>query len=87
MTSTGAPSRPATANPGVSREDRLDSPEQVRDELIGGAVAAAPELAELIRLYYRYVPAEEVIEATSLTTSSANTLLGAEPPQTHFKSL
>ncbi|MFC0547727.1 NAD-glutamate dehydrogenase [Kutzneria chonburiensis] len=62
MTSTGAPSRPATASTGVSREDRLDSPEQVRDELIGGAVAAAPELAELIRLYYRYVPAEEVID-------------------------
>ncbi|GAA0614859.1 NAD-glutamate dehydrogenase [Kutzneria viridogrisea] len=62
MTSTGAPSRPADADTGGSREDRLDSPEQVRDELIAAAIDAAPELAELISLYYRYVPAEEVID-------------------------
>jgi glutamate dehydrogenase len=71
MTSTGAPSRPVTADTGRSREDRLDSPEQVRDELIAGAIAAAPELAELIRLYYRYVPAEEV------TADDPSDLVGA----------
>nr|WP_253769535.1 NAD-glutamate dehydrogenase [Goodfellowiella coeruleoviolacea] len=37
------------------------SPEQIRDELIDRAAEAAPELADLIRLYYRYVPPEEVI--------------------------
>nr|WP_231642160.1 NAD-glutamate dehydrogenase [Nocardia sp. NRRL S-836] len=39
---------------------RPASPEQVRDELIERAAANAPELADLIRLFYRHVPAEEV---------------------------
>lgn len=62
MTSTGAPTRTddvsaVTAADGVSRPA---SPEQVRDELIERAAANAPELADLIRLFYRHVPAEEV---------------------------
>ena len=34
----------------------------------------------------RIVPAEGIIRATSLNDASANTLLGTEPPQTHFQS-
>ncbi|HET6502839.1 MAG TPA: NAD-glutamate dehydrogenase [Amycolatopsis sp.] len=37
------------------------SPEQGRDELIEAAAAQAPDLAELIRLYYRHIPPEEVV--------------------------
>ncbi|MGM1057888.1 NAD-glutamate dehydrogenase [Saccharothrix sp. Mg75] len=61
MTSTGVPSRSehATGNGAVAR---TASPEQARDELIERAAANAPELADLIRLYYRHVPAEEVID-------------------------
>ncbi|WP_367131483.1 NAD-glutamate dehydrogenase [Saccharothrix sp. HUAS TT1] len=59
MTSTGVPSRSehAAREPGAARPA---SPEQARDELIERAAANAPELADLIRLYYRHVPAEEV---------------------------
>ncbi|MDQ2587482.1 NAD-glutamate dehydrogenase [Saccharothrix yanglingensis] len=61
MTSTGVPSRSehATGNGAVAR---TASPEQARDELIERAAANAPELTDLIRLYYRHVPAEEVID-------------------------
>ncbi|HEX3781488.1 MAG TPA: NAD-glutamate dehydrogenase [Pseudonocardiaceae bacterium] len=38
------------------------SPEQIRDELIDRAAELAPDLADLIRLYYRYLPPEEVID-------------------------
>ncbi|SDG19471.1 glutamate dehydrogenase [Lentzea fradiae] len=62
MTSTGAPTRtddvPAVAT--AADGSRSASPEQVRDELIERAAANAPELADLIRLFYRHVPAEEV---------------------------
>ncbi|HUQ54833.1 NAD-glutamate dehydrogenase [Lentzea sp.] len=62
MTSTGAPTRsddvPAVAT--AADGSRTASPEQVRDELIERAAANAPELADLIRLFYRHVPAEEV---------------------------
>ncbi|QQQ77600.1 NAD-glutamate dehydrogenase [Saccharothrix sp. 6-C] len=59
MTSTGAPSRSEHAARDVGAA-RPASPEQARDELIERAAANAPELADLIRLYYRHVPAEEV---------------------------
>ncbi|NUT93723.1 MAG: NAD-glutamate dehydrogenase [Saccharothrix sp.] len=61
MTSTGVPSRsdlPTRHDAGAGRTQA--SPEQARDELIERAAAGAPELADLIRLYYRHVPAEEV---------------------------
>src|SRR5439155_15204706 len=32
-----------------------------RDELIEAAAAQAPDIADLIRLYYRHIPAEEVV--------------------------
>ncbi|HEU5471171.1 MAG TPA: NAD-glutamate dehydrogenase [Actinophytocola sp.] len=38
------------------------SPEQIRDERIEQAAQLSPELAELIRLYYRYLPPEEIID-------------------------
>ncbi|MFD0203173.1 MULTISPECIES: NAD-glutamate dehydrogenase [Saccharothrix] len=59
MTSTGAPSRSEQTARDVDAA-RPASPEQARDELIERAAANAPELADLIRLYYRHVPAEEV---------------------------
>ncbi|MDX8149796.1 NAD-glutamate dehydrogenase [Lentzea sp. BCCO 10_0061] len=62
MTSTGAPTRTddVSAAPAAGDDSRPASPEQVRDELIERAAANAPELADLIRLFYRHVPAEEV---------------------------
>jgi glutamate dehydrogenase len=39
-----------------------ETPEQRRDELIELAAAAAPDMADLIRLYYRYIPPEEVTD-------------------------
>jgi glutamate dehydrogenase len=61
MTSTGAPSRPEfAARPTDVGGGTAASPEQVRDELVERAAANAPELADLIRLYYRHVPPEEV---------------------------
>ncbi|MCP2200482.1 NAD-glutamate dehydrogenase [Lentzea flava] len=62
MTSTGAPTRTddASAVAAAGGGSRPASPEQVRDELIERAAANAPELADLIRLFYRHVPAEEV---------------------------
>ncbi|MFD1145702.1 NAD-glutamate dehydrogenase [Saccharothrix hoggarensis] len=60
MTSTGVPSRPEQAARHTAGAASTASPEQARDELIERAAANAPELADLIRLYYRHVPAEEV---------------------------
>jgi glutamate dehydrogenase len=58
MTSTGVQSHPdAAAGKATSA-----SPEQIRDELVDKAAGAAPGIADLIRLYYRYVPPEEVID-------------------------
>ncbi|MDT7725544.1 MAG: glutamate dehydrogenase [Actinomycetota bacterium] len=63
MSSTGVSSPPAK---GVGTEiggsqRRSASPEQIRDELIDAAAARAPEIGDLIRLYYRHIPAEEII--------------------------
>ena len=61
MTSTGTRthSRPdAGHKPG----DGPENPEQIRDDLIELAAAEAGELADLIRLYYRYIPPEEIID-------------------------
>ncbi|ATE52825.1 NAD-glutamate dehydrogenase [Actinosynnema pretiosum] len=60
MTSTGFPTRSERAAHAAGGAARAASPEHTRDELIGRAAENAPELAELIRLYYRHVPAEEV---------------------------
>ncbi|MEV4317790.1 NAD-glutamate dehydrogenase [Actinocrispum sp. NPDC049592] len=57
MTSTGVQSHPETA----TAKPALASPEQIRDELVDAAAGLASDIADLIRLYYRYVPPEEVI--------------------------
>ncbi|GAA4549888.1 NAD-glutamate dehydrogenase [Amycolatopsis samaneae] len=62
MSSTGVSSPPGTEDgieAGAPR--RSASPEQIRDELIDAAAKHAPEIADLIRLYYRHIPAEEIV--------------------------
>ena len=67
MTSSGpSSSRTLTPNPLGVRDDwlaaeRAASPEQTRDALIDRAAKLAPDIADLIRRYFRYLPPEEVI--------------------------
>ncbi|TDP96419.1 NAD-glutamate dehydrogenase [Labedaea rhizosphaerae] len=61
MTSTGVPSRTDRADQGDGPNGRPVSPEQIRDDLVDRAARNAPDLADLIHLYYRYIPPEEVI--------------------------
>ncbi|WP_424184769.1 NAD-glutamate dehydrogenase [Actinokineospora sp. G85] len=63
MTSTGSPPRDTTAGAGEAGRPVSASPEQSRDELIELAAAQAPDIADLIRLYYRYIPPEDVVGA------------------------
>ncbi|MEU8639203.1 NAD-glutamate dehydrogenase [Amycolatopsis sp. NPDC048633] len=63
MSSTGVSSLPGT---GAETEPEFGqrspaSPEQIRDDLIDAAAGLAPEIGELIRLYYRHIPAEEIV--------------------------
>ncbi len=62
MSSTGVSSLPGKD---VGTEDgarrRSVNPEQIRDDLIDAAAAYAPEIGDLIRLYYRHIPAEEIL--------------------------
>ncbi|HEX2131674.1 MAG TPA: NAD-glutamate dehydrogenase [Actinophytocola sp.] len=60
MISTG--SRTLSATAGHRTAEGPESPEQTRDDLIEQAATAAPDIADLIRLYYRYIPPEEVID-------------------------
>ncbi|UVS77594.1 NAD-glutamate dehydrogenase [Actinokineospora sp. UTMC 2448] len=60
MTSTGTPSRTERAASVDGSPAR--SPEQTRDELIARAAELDPDIADLIRLYYRYIPPEEVLD-------------------------
>ncbi|WP_026421273.1 NAD-glutamate dehydrogenase [Actinokineospora inagensis] len=66
MTSTGTPSRTdgAVSVDGSASAGRpvSSSPEQKRDDLIERAAEQAPDIADLIRLYFRYIPPEEVID-------------------------
>ena len=50
--------RPSEAGRGGRR---AASPEQIRDELVEAAAERAPDIADLIRLYYRHTPAEELL--------------------------
>ncbi len=65
MTSTGISSRTDETVSVDSSESGgrpvSTSPEQIRDDLIERAADQAPDIADLIRLYYRYIPPEEVI--------------------------
>ncbi|GAB3159401.1 NAD-glutamate dehydrogenase [Amycolatopsis stemonae] len=63
MSSTGVSSLPGTgadAEPEFGQRSPA-SPEQIRDDLIDAAAGLAPEIGELIRLYYRHIPAEEIV--------------------------
>ncbi|WP_018685147.1 NAD-glutamate dehydrogenase [Actinokineospora enzanensis] len=66
MTSTGVSSRTdgAVSVDGSASAGRPvnTSPEQIRDDLIERAARQAPDIADLIRLYFRYIPPEEVID-------------------------
>ncbi|SHG89946.1 NAD-glutamate dehydrogenase [Streptoalloteichus hindustanus] len=62
MTSTSASSAPSRPDSRTDGPERTASPEQGREQLLRRAAEAAPELAELIELYYRHVPAEEVVD-------------------------
>ncbi|WP_409495179.1 NAD-glutamate dehydrogenase [Amycolatopsis sp. cmx-11-12] len=62
MSSTGVSSLPGKdvgTEEGARR--RSANPEQIRDDLIDAAAAYAPEIGDLIRLYYRHIPAEEIL--------------------------
>jgi glutamate dehydrogenase len=59
MSSTGTRTRTDRTG-GLDRTETEESPEQIRDDLIEQAASAAPDMADLIRLYYRYIPPEEV---------------------------
>jgi glutamate dehydrogenase len=61
MSSTGVSSRSGVASARETVQRRPASPEQIRDELIEAAAEHAPDIADLIRLYYRHIPAEEVL--------------------------
>jgi glutamate dehydrogenase len=64
MSSTGVSSLPGTgavAEPEFGAPRSPASPEQIRDDLIDSAAGLAPEIGELIRLYYRHIPAEEIV--------------------------
>ncbi|GLZ37770.1 NAD-glutamate dehydrogenase [Actinokineospora sp. NBRC 105648] len=66
MTSTGYSSRTdgAVSVDGSESAGRPvnTSPEQTRDDLIERAAQQAPDIADLLRLYFRYVPPEEVLD-------------------------
>jgi glutamate dehydrogenase len=51
-----------SANDRTNDEQKPANPEQIRDELVDRAAELAPDQADLIRLYYRYLPPEEVID-------------------------
>ncbi|GLW93783.1 NAD-glutamate dehydrogenase [Actinokineospora globicatena] len=65
MTSTGTPPRTdgvvSVDGSTSARRPVSTSPEQTRDDLIERAAVQAPDIADLIRLYFRYIPPEEVI--------------------------
>ncbi|TVT05018.1 NAD-glutamate dehydrogenase [Amycolatopsis bartoniae] len=61
MSSTGVSSRSSVTPGREAVQRRPASPEQIRDELVEAAALHAPDIADLIRLYYRHLPAEEVL--------------------------
>ena len=76
MTSTGVRARtgPTAGQAGGAEQP---SPEQIRDERIEQAAQLLPEMAELIRLYYRYLPPEEIIAYAFGGSPTAVALRGA----------
>ncbi|WAL64165.1 NAD-glutamate dehydrogenase [Amycolatopsis cynarae] len=61
MSSTGVSPRFGATTGRDTAPQRSATPEHIRDELIEAAARHAPDIADLIRLYYRHLPAEEVL--------------------------
>ena len=47
---------------GAAIDSKSMTPEQIRDDVVDRAARLDPEYADLVRLYYRYVPPEDVID-------------------------
>jgi glutamate dehydrogenase len=62
MTSTGTPSRTDRAASVDGSDGPARSPEQIRDDIVARAAELDADIADLIRLYYRYIPPEEVLD-------------------------
>jgi glutamate dehydrogenase len=64
MTSTGSASRVGTtpSMTAAATDEKSTTPEQIRDDLVDRAATLDPEHGDLVRLYYRYLPPEEVID-------------------------
>ncbi|HEV2780486.1 MAG TPA: NAD-glutamate dehydrogenase [Actinophytocola sp.] len=72
MTSTGIQSRSGTAaHKAGSGSAESASPEQIRDERIEQAARLSPAMADLIRLYFRYLPPEEIIDDNPVDLAGA----------------
>jgi len=65
MTTTKLPSR------STGRSAEVDALESQRDQLIDAAAALAPDIADLVHVYYRHVPPEDIVD------DSAEDLVGA----------
>ncbi|HVV12499.1 NAD-glutamate dehydrogenase [Amycolatopsis sp.] len=61
MSSTGVSPRLEAVPGRETLQRRPTSPEQIRDDLIEAAADHAPDIADLLRLYYRHIPAEEIL--------------------------
>jgi hypothetical protein len=59
--STGTSAHPGIDGVNTDTAETPRSPEQLRDELVETTAAQAPDIADLIRMYYRLVPAEELL--------------------------
>ncbi|MBA0126420.1 NAD-glutamate dehydrogenase [Haloechinothrix sp. YIM 98757] len=57
MSTAGVSDRSRSTGDGATREV---NPERQRDDLIEAAAGLAPDIADLLRLYYRHVPAEDI---------------------------
>src|SRR5882757_4187589 len=61
MTSRARTGTPDPSMTGLT-DEKSTSPEEIRDDLVDRAAKLDPDYADLIRLYYRYLPPEEVID-------------------------
>ncbi|HEX5114311.1 MAG TPA: NAD-glutamate dehydrogenase [Pseudonocardiaceae bacterium] len=66
---------------GATTDEKSMTPEQIRDDLVDAAARLDPQQADLVRLYYRYLPPEEVIDddpAQLVGTVRSNFLLARQ---------
>ncbi|GAA4875932.1 NAD-glutamate dehydrogenase [Saccharopolyspora cebuensis] len=63
MTSNPGQVKTGLRSPGVTAAaGDVESPELVKERLLASAAEIAPELGELLQVYYRHVPAEELVD-------------------------